>query len=180
MTSYSLEELKKECEKFVGPKFTFKLCNDDKTLEKYLVVMVKDEKTKTNEGRNVLDSKFANYRANALRVIKMFNLNDKTKKETKINHQSEFYAKAPKTIYELNKIVSADSFNDDIDVVCSNGIHYYTTLEAAFFNRKTPANYTGEWMTHYDNGIQHTQSSYNNGVRNKDWKLWRDDGTEFV
>jgi len=135
MSSYSLEELKKACEKFVGPKFVYKLCNDSKTSEKYLVVMVKDAKTKTNEKRVVTDSKYAKYRANELRVIRIFSLDDKTKKVTIIYHQSALYKDAPLTTYELNKTVSADKYNENEDSVCSGGIHYYMTIEPAFYNR---------------------------------------------
>src|SRR5579872_5825575 len=179
MSAYSLEEIKQECENFSDPKYVFKLCSDEKTSEKYFVILMKDTGIITNEERKVDEKLFAKYRANKLLVTKILCLDDKTKKVDVVTHKSEFYKDAPITIYKLDKIVEADSFNDYIESVCSNGIHYYLDISTAFYNRKAPLDYTGEWITRYDNGRMHTQRTFNNGTCDKSWKLWRDDGSLF-
>src|SRR5271170_7385707 len=122
MSAYSLEEIKQECENFKDAKFVFKVCNDEKTSEKYFVVLMKDNGngTTTNEELKVDEKQYAKYRANKLHVAKLLCLDDKTKKVNKVMHKSEFYKDAPVTIYELGTIVEADTFNDNIESVCTN------------------------------------------------------------
>jgi hypothetical protein len=123
------------------------MCNDSKTNEKYLVVLAIDDiKTKTNENRIVHNWLYAKYRANKLKVVKIISIDHKDKTVGSIIHKSEFHLSAPLTKYEVGKVVTSDSYSDDENLVCTNGIHYYNRMEPAYFCRQRPNDYSDVWI----------------------------------
>jgi antitoxin component YwqK of YwqJK toxin-antitoxin module len=137
----------------------------------WLVIMVKIPKTKTNELRGNIANKFyAKFRANVLKVVKVINI-DQPKKTTSyiIN---DF--KGKKTKYEVGKLVYADYYDDDINKICTGGIHYFKTLNAAYFYRDVPNDYNGIWIDRYDNGQKKSKGEYFNGAKINKWVYWYD------
>jgi hypothetical protein len=91
-----------------------------------IALELKNPETKTNETRTVRDPRFAKYRANIVYVTCIV---DMKKMET----VSSVYNRYRDVTYEVDHWLSADAFHPDPNVICTNGIHYFTTLEAAFF-----------------------------------------------
>jgi hypothetical protein len=183
-TYYPLEELKVDCKEYIdNPIYKYKLCTEYTTTKKYLVILKNDEKTKTNEERKVVDSLRAKYRANQLIVVKIILIdfdavnnadpfNENKKIIDKLKHRPE-HIKCDHIIYEVGKLVKADAFEDDINKVCAGGIHYFKSIDPAFYYRShVPENYTGEWTQWHDNGVKYTIILYNNGRYKQTLNRW--------
>lgn len=92
------------------------------------VIALRLEKCKTNENRsNVFDAMHATFRCDKAFVI---DISNKFTNESIVciasDHDNFF-------IYERNKYVTVDNFDNDINKICTRGIHYYVSYEAAFF-----------------------------------------------
>jgi len=95
----------------------------------WLIVLKKSTRTKTNEKRNgIVNAKNAKYRANRLRVLKIINKCDPKITTTNIHSSWDL-----KTLYQINRITYPDSFDTNLDNVCSSGIHYYKNFMNAYF-----------------------------------------------
>jgi hypothetical protein len=72
---------------------------------------------------------YSQYRANKLRVTLIFNKFDPFDIVEYIYNTN--YHKSIK--YEINKIVEEDDYNMDLNKIYTSGIHYFKTIEAAFY-----------------------------------------------
>lgn len=141
------EELKDKCSKYTGPNYVYKKCEMNHV--SWIVVMKKTPETKTNEGRkNVKDPDKAKFRANLLSVVEIFNIADPSITEKSI---SNTYCHKI-TVYEVGKDVRPDLFDENLEEVCTYGIHYFKTLEPAYFYMDPPPQYTGTAVEWFDDG----------------------------
>lgn len=169
----NFSELYKLCYKYTkNNSYVYKSCCDvsdggGDTEREWLVILQKLNDTKTNEMRNnIVDKNCAKFRANKLKVIKIFNMiNPKITKEFVIN---KFCGSEIK--YEINKIVQPDCYDDDINNVCTGGIHYYKTMAPAYYYRVPPDDYTGSWIAWYNSGQWESTYQYVDGDRVKNKK----------
>ncbi len=88
--------------------------------------------------------------------------------KVKINNSNK------KIIYEKGKIVLPDRFDYNLNHICSNGIHYFKTIDAAFYySKQVPTNYTGYWINyHFEKGEKYSEGYYINGLRDGKWIYW--------
>lgn len=199
----TLEKLNNICSEYIkNPIFVYKKCNnrlnDSKDTYKerdWLIVMKKLEITKTNESRlDVLDERYAKFRADKCEVIKIINIHTLATTAYVINKYD-----CIETKYEVGKIVEAHEFDNDKEKVCSSGIHYFKSLEAAYFyellikqdgilikwhdngQKGAEGKYlnrmkSGKWESWYDNGQLESSGKYENGVQIGEWTNWHDNG----
>ncbi len=123
-----------------------------------------------NENRdNVVDSckKYAKFRASKAFVEEIFNLNGGVSNisEVRSNYDSDF-------VYEKGKVVEVKDYDICETEVCSTGIHYFLSFEAAKFYGEMPYNYTGEWKEFYENGQLECQGEFKNGKEEGEHKYW--------
>lgn len=172
-----LDNILIECNEYVdNDKFVFKLCCDiseNTTSERdWLVVLRKLISTRTNELReNVFDNKFAKFRGNIFMVVKIFNIhNTKTKKTFIVN---KFCNKELK--YEINTIVKSDFFGNNLNIICSTGVHYFKTVLACCYFYVDPVDikYSGYWIHFHDDGSKESEGSYINGIKSGHWISYR-------
>lgn len=170
----NLAKITKYYKKFIKNKnYVYKLCNDVLSKKdhnkKWLVILKFLPETKTNELRNnVSDKAFAKFRADKLEVVKIININDP--KKTKKYIVSEFIKNDEiiiKTLYMVGEIVEPEYYDEKINSICSGGIHYFRTLERAYYYRELPPDYTGIWKAWYDNGNINHECNYLNNTGNK-------------
>lgn len=143
----------------VDEKYVYKKCCDisskrDKT-RKWLVILEKLEDTKTNENRrNISNIKHAKFRANKLKVVEIINTNkpNLTKKIITNEYMSEKGYQSLRTRYKKGCIAESEDYDENIDNVCSNGLHYFKTIDTAYFYGSYPKNHTGLMCAYYDNG----------------------------
>jgi antitoxin component YwqK of YwqJK toxin-antitoxin module len=206
-TKYSLTENQKKifsvCEKYSkDPTFVYKYCVDIVSSKPYIVVMQKIDDGKNNEGRSeVINKNYAKFRANKLKVIEII---DYDFPETTVDSITTQYPHSNhvtnRTFYKKNNIVVPNNYDENINNVCSTGIHYFNTLFPALFYRHVPDNLTGEWYewnengiktkksnhkngllsgkvyNWYNNGLQKSIEEYNNGLRSGEWRTFSENG----
>jgi antitoxin component YwqK of YwqJK toxin-antitoxin module len=150
----NLEILLKTNEQYVNdPKYVYKKCvNIDNSINSkseiltgnsdrvWLVIMKKTNETIDNESRaNVKNKMYAKFRANILYVEKIVSVMDPN---CTVDYIVNTFGDSRKA-YIVGEIVSEPGYDSDIDIVCSCGIHYFRTLEAAYFYESIPINHIG-------------------------------------
>jgi antitoxin component YwqK of YwqJK toxin-antitoxin module len=85
-----------------------------------------------------------------------------------------------------DQTVRSNIFQDDCNCYgeCSiqrdeRGVGYFTSINAAYYFRSVPNNYTGEWITSYQNGNKEHKGSYDKGLKKGLWKSWNEDGRKL-
>lgn len=146
----------------------------------YIVVMKKCDETKTNELRDrVVDPKFARFRANRLLVLVIFN---KFVPNVRINYVNAQYGWPH---YEVNKIISDNRYDPNINYARGSGIQYTRTIEPAFHcvgdghvavGSKMFEHVTGTWMKWFDNGTKSDEFEIVNGKRHGKFMVWFENG----
>jgi antitoxin component YwqK of YwqJK toxin-antitoxin module len=155
--SSTLDELIKKCAEFTDNHndkhmYVYKLC---KSLSKeWLILMKKLKDTRTNEERkNVMNENYTKFRADKLAVIFIINVNNPFETTKTMIHKFD----DTECLYEVDTIVEADYYDDDVRIVCSHGIHYFKTIEPAYYYRDIPIGYIGKWRKWYDNGAKKSE-----------------------
>ena len=151
-----IEIIKKVHKDYINnDNYVFKSCGG------YIVILKKTEDTLTNQERIVVDDKFAKYRANKLMVIKIFNkLRPSSCIPEIFNTVSQTRLK-----YVVGTMVVSD-YNDDINIVCGSGIHYFKSVEAAFYYylMEFHNKYSGVHFEFFDDGTKMTSRQFFNGI----------------
>ncbi len=137
-----------------------------------IVTLVLSEASKTNEKRDdVINDRYAKFRCNEAKVISITNVETGEMMENDISiHDASFE-------YRVGKIIATD-FDEDLDEVYAEGIHYFKSKEAAlswFYiqNCKIP---DGEWRMWHENGRKHSEGTYKNGERDGKWMFLYENG----
>jgi len=130
---------------------------------------------KNNEKReNVSDPIHAKYRCSKVKVLDIFHW----KTGEKINSISGLCD--PNFIYTLNQTIETN-FDEDLENVCSTGIHYFKTLEQAKYWNFFPFTaivykYTGECKEWDDRGDLILHCFYKDGKLHGECKEWNQKG----
>lgn len=169
-TNYpSLDRMIEKCEKYSSdPSYVYKSCSDI-----WLVVMQKLEDSENNEGRDkVKDPDFAKFRASKLKVIEIINKYEPDVTTQSFTHEFGSEKTGKKlTEYKVGEIVYPDVYDEDIDVVCGGGIHYFKTIKRAY-TYKIPKDYTGFVVRYFDDGIKSREGFFLNGKLNGFWTYY--------
>jgi antitoxin component YwqK of YwqJK toxin-antitoxin module len=196
----TLDRIKKTYASYISdPKCVYKLCDDrlrdnricnnrpcdDRLYDdnQWIIILQKLPSTRTNAGRsNIKNQKYAKHRANVLKVLKIININDertidKLDHTIKMRSKQDYKMITKQITYIVGENVVPDSFDEDSNVVCTNGIHYFESIDRAFLYRDggIPCDYTGTWITWQDNGLKRTKFTYNHGNQ-KGMCMWFDNG----
>jgi hypothetical protein len=150
------------------PQYVYKICSDS-----WIVIMKKLPDTITNEERhNVIDPRYAKFRADKLDVCIIFSVADPLKTQKSIMN-----TRGNKTLlYTINEIVKPDCFDNEPDIVCTTGIHYFKSICAAYYFRQMSFLWTGNWITWYENGQMKAKGDYLMGEKTGHWITWYQDG----
>lgn len=185
----SLEYILDFCKDFTpDPKYVYKLC-----MNRWFVVLEKTPKTKTNEARlNIYDPACAMFRASVLNVVAIIDIHSLDCTVNKAINELKCYKTDKKwsTAYEVGSIVEPDSYDPNINNICTSGIHYFKTPEPAYYyvkyiptlidNRKgyyvDPDSmwnhYTGPWKNWYSSGQLHYVRSFVDGKVTGTYTEW--------
>jgi antitoxin component YwqK of YwqJK toxin-antitoxin module len=183
----SLEVLKKYCAKYVDDEqYVYKKCYDCTILDKsrrWLVVMRKTKETKTNEKRteNNYFPQNAKHRASILKVIEIIDVDDPlhTKRRiTNVYHDDAHQIVLKRTTYRVGECVRPDQYDQNIDNICSGGIHYFKSIERAFAYDTIPESFCGQISNYRDDGVRLNTYSYTNGVLNGPAIVWHESNKE--
>jgi hypothetical protein len=122
----------------------------------------------TNESRNVYDRRYAKFRTSEARVLRILNLLSAKwisfyYHETVIMYKENCYWKPRKvhTLYQVNEIVRAHQFDGHLEQVCTSGIHYFISLEAAYYYEV----FSNGRISHFDDdGFMIDEQMYKYGI----------------
>jgi antitoxin component YwqK of YwqJK toxin-antitoxin module len=118
--------------------------------------MIKMDDTIDNEARtDVFDYKHALFRANKLKVSKIFD-------KFNINKTID---KLEGTLYESGKIIEDSAFDTDIDNIHADGIYYFKSIDACIFY-EIPTKFNGIFVHYDENGEIFGVGNALNGVIN--------------
>jgi hypothetical protein len=130
-----------------------------------------DTSAHTNISRTVKDKNNAKYRCDRARVVKIYN---KFTEQPFISIPSDF---DNGFIYHVGSIVTESAYNEDIDIVCTKGIHFYLTKNAAFHRGLADTtNYSGVHYAWYDDGHLFSKCILNNGYKDGLYESWHGNG----
>ena len=144
--------------KFVGYKSAFSkkelfevdsLEEDSKEIRVIVTLLIPMNAKTNHERKNIFNPIYAKYRTNSAKVINIIDENGKEYNEA----YTAFYEK--KIIYKLNEIVKSE-FDNNINVVCGTGIHF-------FLNKFVAYNYSRKMFEQKWNEPNLYQTFYNNG-----------------
>jgi len=131
----------------------------------YIIVMKKINST-TNEDRIVVNEKYAQFRANRLFVIKIFNMITLEEIDEILNKIIIGYYK-----YELKYITNEDVYPDSYDYYIkdqhTSGIHFFNSLKPAIyfcFNPKYKY-FNGNYINFNENGAKNYECEYINDMK---------------
>jgi hypothetical protein len=85
-----------------------------------------------NESRkSVINKDMAKFRCNGLNVVVIFDLELQKTVDYIIHNTNSWFIPETLTCYQVGLSVKPDDFDTDLNIICSNGIHYFLTLQAA-------------------------------------------------
>ncbi len=123
------------------------------------------------------DPMFAKFRGNKFFVKDIICLENPDKKITSAYssvHSPMFFSKFE---YKIGEIVNPDKYDKDDDEVCTNGIHFFKSFEAAYHFRDYSDKYTGYEMDYNDNGKSIIRNIY---YFNGKYYLFFNEGTNGI
>jgi len=114
---------------------------------------------------------FAKYRCERAFVLDIYHSLDKS---NRIDKGYGLYD--PTFLYTVGEYVSIEDYDQDLELICSNGIHYFLSEENAYFWKFDISNYTGIWKYWHPNGQLERQIFYKNGQKDGEEKQWYPNG----
>jgi hypothetical protein len=115
--------------------------------------------TITNESRSkVINNLYAKFRVDKLHVI---SIEDKDN-NMKIDSIENSCYKYNKILYQTGETVTVSDYDLDLDTVCTTGIHYFKSREAAWYWDKEII--TGRNVAWYDNGQIEKECNFLNDI----------------
>jgi hypothetical protein len=128
-----LEKIFKNC----NTNNVFKKCISEETNHECLVMLEKPSiDFCCNETRSVTNKNTAKFRCNGLVVVTIFDLTSHILVDSILHKTVTYDNRTILTTYKVGDFVEPDSFDTDLDEVCTNGIHYFLTLKAAIGYKK--------------------------------------------
>jgi len=124
--------------------------------------------------KNISDKQYAKYRCSHAKVIDIIDLDNNTSID-KANslHDSKFS-------YTLGQDVICDTFDTNLENVCSEGIHFFLDKDRATFHGINLDYFQGEYKEWYDNGQLKIHTTYKDGNIDGEYKLWFQNGQLYV
>jgi antitoxin component YwqK of YwqJK toxin-antitoxin module len=188
-----LETIKTKYDDYLkDPSYVYKYCNgtceivNELKSKGVIIIMQKvngDNPTITNESRtNVFYPNYAKFRASHLKVILIFDIDDPDVIYSGVvsSYYKHIFSTKIESEYIVGQIIYPDKFDNNLNVVCSSGIHYFKTIDSAFYYRYRSTSYTGKWISYNDNGAKESEIEYLNGEKNGVCNTWFENGHKEI
>src|SRR5437868_2118866 len=132
---------------------------------------------KNNQDRkSVVDKKYAQMRCSRAKVLQIYDMITREPHDKAMSQYDQNF------IYLIGPEYHVWDYDDNLEAICTNGIHYYLTEEAAFMHDSYNLQYqhiqknkwTGEFKMWYPSGQIKTLVTYVNGIRDGNCLSWHD------
>jgi len=112
-----------------------------------IVKLIIPSHAKTNVARDVVNKKYAKYRAEYAKIIYIKSIIGRTM------FRRAYSALKPGGYYTVGKYICCNKWNDNINEVCTNGIHFYLSKQLVYslYVRLTNMNITKENINSINN-----------------------------
>ena len=142
-----------------------------KSCGEYIVTMKKLPDTQTNESRkDVVNTRCAKFRANKLLVV-----------DIQHKHTGEKIDRIQNTSYQgrtiwyiKSEVITVSDYDQDLDRVCTTGIHYFLSRERAFYWDLKVQN--GPYRNWHENGQKKEECTYQEGKLHGPFQSWYSNG----
>ena len=167
MTMTEEDELKVDDKISPNGFLVYKSCQTE-----WIVVLepLKDTITNMNR-RSVVDDRYAKFRGNKFKVVKIEHKLDPTKTVDEI--ENSIYGK--KIVYKVGEIVEVEDYDQDIENICASGIHFYKTKEGAYWGEPIRIE-NGTFEVYHGNGQIGVKCTYGNGTIDGEHVSYYDNG----
>lgn len=177
-----MDQLKQICQSYRSYNHVFKKCFDQYK-NQYIVVLEKTNQTRDNEMRSdVFNRDFASFRASVLKVLLIidfknlnYNLDQITSYyEKPITRVGDCKIIQPiYTDYIKSELVHPDCYDEYIFNVCSNGIHYFKSLDAAYYYDLDQMEYVNGYCIRFNaSGAKEGEGLYVNNKMHGQWTFY--------
>lgn len=184
-----LQQIRDICKDYILSGHVFKKCKDIYG-NVYIVVLCKTQQTKDNEKRSgVVNLWTAKFRADSLIPVLFINFETLNtdcdqikhsffKPSTDFNFNLNLNLVEIPTVYKKGYIVKPDHYDENINNICTNGIHYFKSLEPAYYyNINTDDRYyTGYCVGYYASGMIKETAWYLGGKYNGFYVSYHESG----
>jgi hypothetical protein len=138
-------------------EYVFKKCKSELGHECFVTLEKPSEdelRFVCNESRHsVVNKNFAKFRCNGLLVVSIFDLVSNMKLYS-IIHKTKVRSTRILTEYKVGSIVKPHHFDHDLEKVCTHGIHYFLSYQAAkAYNLKLGYIHTNDYVQYDENGV---------------------------
>ncbi len=135
----------------------------------YIVKLKFLKDTKSNLSReNVVDKNYAKFRCNKALVVSIKHKENSSQLYIISSNFSKSF------VYTVGQIIEVKDYDERINFLCSKGIHFYLSEEAAYFHKLKPRN--GLFKSWYDNGQLEKEFIYKNGEVDGELRIWYKNG----
>ena len=170
-----MTEMSKHIQKrYPEGQYLYKSCSTDD--DSWIVILELTADSITNQSRLPVDDpnrRYAKFRTSKAKVIDIVNKFDRTKTIDSVINSGH-----PRKInYVKGTIVRPDSFDRKLREVCSNGIHFFESIDGALhYELNLLKNYTGYWIYWDSDGQKENEGYYSDGKRHGHWTYWYNNG----
>ena len=142
----------------------YKKCRDER-------IVVLEILGKNNEGvKGIVDKQFAEMRCSKARVIRIYNMHDRS-----IKYEEAFSIRDKSFKYTVGEVVvPANGFDKNLYTVRASGIHYFLTEEPAYYWKHKPKN--GPYKSWYSCGQIKKKCTYKKGKKDGLRESWHENG----
>jgi antitoxin component YwqK of YwqJK toxin-antitoxin module len=148
----------------------FKSCNTN-----WIVTLQRTANTITNESREgIYDHDHAKFRGNEFEVVDIVNKFDPNKKTDKVINTKRKFTYAVGTITK-----PANGFDENLNKICSQGIHYFKTFEPSFYYSLSTIP-KGIYRNWYSDGRLMGEYEFHNGTKHGMYIRWHDNGYKCI
>lgn len=190
-----LSNIKAKYDEFIAPDNTYKSCSTG--FNNYVLIMERVKKpadiecydfpkrgkispgnlsesgyqypswTITNESRCVHDSLHAKFRATLFKVLMIINKGTSETIESITVPGLFSGGQSVQTTFTVGEIVIPNSYDCDVNNICTNGLHFFNDFDTAFFyDYNLPHDFTGTQVLYDNDGQIMTSTEYLNGIKN--------------
>ena len=139
----------------------------------YIVTLELSNDSRTNLKReNVTNAEYAKYRCSKALVV------DIEHKETGEKESCVFSNYTNDFVYTVNEMVKEKCFDDELETVCTNGIHFFKTKKQALMYKTIQKN--GEYKEWYENGQLYVECVYKDDKIEGEYKEWYENGQLYA
>lgn len=170
--------------KYFNKKYVFKSCQ----IYWIVVLRILDDTKTTQKRDGVYNSNYAKFRGDKFEVVHIFNKLDPSMTIQSVTNsiyatkRLEYYvgqiADVSKVKYHiLPSQPLYDNFDGNINIVCSSGIHFYESVEAAYYCELNEMTMDGHVKFWYCNGGIRCCGNYKNGKHEGNWTYYAENGS---